>query len=213
MAHPRRRRRSNQRRGKWLWPDVEIIAGFAVPSKVEDSAGRGAVASIAARQPSRRSRWRRGSWRRRIRRRKSFHFKVGSGRGARTVRLGRDMLLDVDEKSQISVCGCSTSHPIPRTRDHDHRSHSRRSLARSRPLANMLAGVDRRRRSVFGLRRVGPRRHRAGGASIDQIAHVVTEVFPTVPGFSVRMTLTAFRAYSKRICSRRGTSAWSSPWE
>jgi hypothetical protein len=33
---------------------------------------------------------------------KNFHFKVGSGRGARTVRLGRDMLLDVDEKSQIS---------------------------------------------------------------------------------------------------------------
>jgi len=31
----------------------------------------------------------------------------------------------------------------------------------------------------------------------DDIAHVVTEVFPTVPGIQRTMTLTAFRAYSK----------------
>jgi len=32
----------------------------------------------------------------------------------------------------------------------------------------------------------------------DQIAHVVTEVFPTVPGLQRTQTLTAFRAYSKK---------------
>jgi len=32
----------------------------------------------------------------------------------------------------------------------------------------------------------------------DQIAHVVTEIFPTVPGLVRTQTLTAFRAYSKR---------------
>jgi DNA-binding Lrp family transcriptional regulator len=32
----------------------------------------------------------------------------------------------------------------------------------------------------------------------DQIAHVVTEVFPTVPGLQRTQTLTAFRAYSRK---------------
>ena len=32
----------------------------------------------------------------------------------------------------------------------------------------------------------------------DQIAHVVTEIFPTVPGLQRTQTLTAFRAYSKK---------------
>jgi DNA-binding Lrp family transcriptional regulator len=31
----------------------------------------------------------------------------------------------------------------------------------------------------------------------DQIAHVVTEIFPTVPGIQRTQTLTAFRAYSR----------------
>ena len=32
----------------------------------------------------------------------------------------------------------------------------------------------------------------------DQIAHVVTEIFPTVPGLQRTQTLTAFRAYAKK---------------
>ncbi len=32
----------------------------------------------------------------------------------------------------------------------------------------------------------------------DQIAHVVTEIFPTIPGIQRTQTLTAFRAYSKK---------------
>jgi DNA-binding Lrp family transcriptional regulator len=32
----------------------------------------------------------------------------------------------------------------------------------------------------------------------DRIAHVVTEVFPTVPGLQRTQTLTAFRAYSRK---------------
>ena len=35
-------------------------------------------------------------------------------------------------------------------------------------------------------------------AQYDQIAHVVTEIFPTVPGLQRTQTLTAFRAYSKK---------------
>jgi DNA-binding Lrp family transcriptional regulator len=31
----------------------------------------------------------------------------------------------------------------------------------------------------------------------DEIAHVITEIFPTVPGIQRTQTLTAFRAYSK----------------
>jgi DNA-binding Lrp family transcriptional regulator len=32
----------------------------------------------------------------------------------------------------------------------------------------------------------------------DQIAHVITEIFPTVPGIQRTQTLTAFRAYSRK---------------
>ena len=35
-------------------------------------------------------------------------------------------------------------------------------------------------------------------AEYDQIAQVVTETFPTVPGIQRTQTLTAFRAYSKK---------------
>ena len=35
-------------------------------------------------------------------------------------------------------------------------------------------------------------------AEYDQIARVVTEVFPTVPGLQRTQTLTAFRAYSRK---------------
>lgn len=35
-------------------------------------------------------------------------------------------------------------------------------------------------------------------AEYDQIAKVVTEVFPTVPGLQRTQTLTAFRAYSRK---------------
>lgn len=35
-------------------------------------------------------------------------------------------------------------------------------------------------------------------AEYDQIAQVVTEIFPTVPGIQRTQTLTAFRAYSRR---------------
>jgi Transcriptional regulators len=35
-------------------------------------------------------------------------------------------------------------------------------------------------------------------AEFNEIARVVTEVFPTVPGIRKTQTLTAFRAYSKK---------------
>ena len=78
--------------------------------------------------------------------------------------------------------------------------------------ANMLAGVDGVTEvySVSGdwdlvaIVRV---------AEYDQIARVVTEIFPTVPGIQRTQTLTAFRAYSSSaISSRPGISASSNSW-
>ena len=83
-----------------VWPDVRNLPGFALPSQVED--GQVVV-------PSRTSQPNIASLEMATRlvaeadvAQRNFHFKVGSGRGARTVRLGRDLLLDIDDKSQIS---------------------------------------------------------------------------------------------------------------
>ena len=83
-----------------VWPDVRNIAGFALPSKVEDAhvvvPSRTSQPNIASLEMATRLVAEADTAQH------NFHFKVGSGRGTRTVRLGRDMLLDVDEKSQIS---------------------------------------------------------------------------------------------------------------
>ena len=54
--------------------------------------------------------------------------------------------------------------------------------------ANMLAGVE----GVAEVYSV------SGDWDLVDIAKVVTEVFPTVPGIQRTQTLTAFRAYSKK---------------
>ena len=62
--------------------------------------------------------------------------------------------------------------------------------------AHMLAGVD-------GVTEVYSVSGEWGLVAIvrvpqyDDIAHVITEIFPTVPGIQRTQTLTAFRAYSK----------------
>jgi DNA-binding Lrp family transcriptional regulator len=63
--------------------------------------------------------------------------------------------------------------------------------------ANMLAGVD----GVAEVYSVSGEWDLVAIVRVpeyDQIARVVTEVFPTVPGIQRTQTLTAFRAYSKK---------------
>ena len=83
-----------------VWPDVRNIAGFALPSNVEDAhvvvPSRTSQPNIASLEMATRLVAEADTAQ------QNFHFKVGSGRGTRTVRLGRDMLLDIDEKSHIS---------------------------------------------------------------------------------------------------------------
>ena len=62
--------------------------------------------------------------------------------------------------------------------------------------ANMLAGVD----GVTEVYSVSGDWDLVAIVKVpqyDDIAHVVTEVFPSVPGLQRTQTLTAFRAYSK----------------
>jgi DNA-binding Lrp family transcriptional regulator len=62
--------------------------------------------------------------------------------------------------------------------------------------ANMLAGVD----GVTEVYSVSGEWDLVAIVKVpqyDDIAHVVTEVFPSVPGLQRTTTLTAFRAYSK----------------
>jgi hypothetical protein len=94
-----------------VWPDVRNMPGFTTPSNVEDAhvvvPSRSSQASIASLEMATRVVAESDSAQR------NFHFKVGSARGARTVRLGRDLLLDVDEKSQISGLWLLNVPPSP----------------------------------------------------------------------------------------------------
>ena len=63
--------------------------------------------------------------------------------------------------------------------------------------ANMLAGVDGVT-EVYSVSGEWDLVAIVRVAEYDQIARVVTEVFPTVPGIKRTQTLTAFRAYSKK---------------
>ena len=83
-----------------VWPDVRKLPALTPPSNIEDAhvvlPARPSQASISSLETSTRLIAEADVAQR------NFHFKLGSGRGARTVRLGRDLLLDVDDKSHIS---------------------------------------------------------------------------------------------------------------
>jgi DNA-binding Lrp family transcriptional regulator len=65
------------------------------------------------------------------------------------------------------------------------------------PAANMLAGVEGVT-DVYSVSGDWDLVAIVRVAEYDQIAHVITEVFPTVPGIQRTQTLTAFRAYSRK---------------
>ena len=94
-----------------VWPDVRTLSAFAPPSKVEDAhvvlPSRTSQPSIASLESTTRLTAEADAAER------NFHFRVGSGRGARTVRLARDLLLDVDDKSHISGLWLLNVPPSP----------------------------------------------------------------------------------------------------
>lgn len=83
-----------------VWPEVRKLAALAPPTNVED---------IHVTIPSRRSQPNIASMEMAThliadadRAQRNFHFRLGKPKVSRTIRLARDVLLDVDDKSQIS---------------------------------------------------------------------------------------------------------------
>ena len=94
-----------------VWPDVRELPALAPPSKVEDARVvvplRTSQPNIASMETTTRLVAEADAAQR------NFHFKVGSARGARTIRLGRDLLLDIDDKSHISGLWLLNVPPSP----------------------------------------------------------------------------------------------------
>ena len=83
-----------------VWPDVRRMPSLTPPATVEDARvavpSRGSQPSIASLEMDTRLIAETDGDQRTI------HFRVGKPRGSRTIRLARDLLLDIDEKSHIS---------------------------------------------------------------------------------------------------------------
>jgi hypothetical protein len=83
-----------------VWPDVRKLATLEPPATVEDARvvvpARRSQPDIASLEMDTRLTADAD------RDQRTFHFRVGKPRGSRTIRLARDLLLDVDEKSHIS---------------------------------------------------------------------------------------------------------------
>ena len=94
-----------------VWPDVRRLPALSPPAQIEDAdvviparQSQPNIASmetsthlIAEADPSQRN----------------FHFRLGKPRLTRTIRLARDMLLDVDDKSNISGLWLLNVPPSP----------------------------------------------------------------------------------------------------
>lgn len=94
-----------------VWPEVRTLSTLAAPSKVED---------MHVTIPSRRSQPDIASMEMATNliaeadhAQRTFHFRLGRPKLSRTIRLARDVLLDVDEKSQISGLWLLNVPPSP----------------------------------------------------------------------------------------------------
>jgi hypothetical protein len=94
-----------------VWPDVRAVSSLSPPTDVEDVSllvparkSQPAVASLEVNTPLTADA---------DTARRTFHFKVGSPREARTVRVARDILVDVDERSQIAGLWLLNVPPCP----------------------------------------------------------------------------------------------------
>jgi len=94
-----------------VWPEVRKTAALTPPSGIED---------LHVTVPSRRSQPEIASLEMNARlvaeadhEQRTFHFRLGKSKNARTVRLARDLLLDVDEKGHISGLWLLNVPPCP----------------------------------------------------------------------------------------------------
>jgi hypothetical protein len=83
-----------------VWPDVRKLPALSLPTAIEEARvvvpSRRSQPDIASLEMDTRLTAEAD------RDQRTFHFRVGKSRGSRTIRLARDLLLDVDEKSHIS---------------------------------------------------------------------------------------------------------------
>lgn len=94
-----------------VWPEVRKTAALTPPNGIED---------LHVTVPSRRSQPDIASLEMNARLiaeadhdQRNFHFRLGKPKGARTIRLARDLLLDVDEKGHISGLWLLNVPPCP----------------------------------------------------------------------------------------------------
>jgi hypothetical protein len=94
-----------------VWPDVRKLAELRPPVDVQDSRvvlpGDRAKSDVASFEMATRMIAEADSAQR------NFHFRLGKPRGARTVRVARDILLDLDEKSRIAGLWLLNVPPCP----------------------------------------------------------------------------------------------------
>jgi len=94
-----------------VWPDVQKMATLSPPTSVEDAQvivpARRSQPDIASLEMSSRL------FAEADNEQRTIHFRLGKPKGAKTVRLAHDLLLDVDEKSQISGLWLLNVPPCP----------------------------------------------------------------------------------------------------
>ena len=94
-----------------VWPDVRKLAELRPPVDVQDAQvvlpGDRAKSDVASFEMATRMIAEADSAQR------NFHFRLGKPRGARTVRVARDILLDLDEKSRIAGLWLRNVPPCP----------------------------------------------------------------------------------------------------
>ncbi|HVX38658.1 MAG TPA: hypothetical protein VHB25_03710 [Gemmatimonadaceae bacterium] len=94
-----------------VWPDVRELPTLSPPPSVEDARvvvpSRRSQPDIASLEMATRMVAEADAAQR------NFHFRLGKAKGARTIRLARDLLLDIDDKSQISGLWLLNVPPCP----------------------------------------------------------------------------------------------------
>lgn len=93
-----------------VWPDVRTRADLAPPSEVEDGAvivgaverGRRPAVEVNTRLAAEADRAER-----------TIHFRLGASRASRTVRIARDLLVDVDRRDRIAGLWLLDVPPFP----------------------------------------------------------------------------------------------------
>jgi hypothetical protein len=94
-----------------VWPDVRRMPSLSMPSVIEDAhvvvPARRSQPDIASLETTTRLIAEADADQR------NYHFRLGKPKGGKTVRVARDLLLDVDEKSQISGLWLLNVPPCP----------------------------------------------------------------------------------------------------